>query len=110
MTNYCIIMTSCASAQIKDKITNALLKNKLAACIQSQIINSSYLWQGKITKNQEELLMIKTKINLYEKIAKLIRDNHDYQIPEIIAIPIIAGDSKYFSWIEEILKTDKIKN
>ena len=101
--NYCLVLTSCADKQIKQNIIDVLLNKKLAACIQVQNIESHYRWQGKINNDAEYLLMIKTKNSLYLQVEKAIKSVHNYEIPEIISLPVKQGYKEYLSWIDDEL-------
>lgn len=103
-TKYSIIMTTCSDEESSKKIINALLNKKLAACIQVQKINSHYVWKGSINVDNELLLFIKTKHSLYREIESCIRENHSYEVPEIIEVPMIDGSESYFKWIDEVCK------
>lgn len=82
-------------------IAKTLLAEKLAACVSITPINSFYTWQGKINQDREWQLLIKTRFNLFERLAQRIKTLHSYDVPEIIALPIVAGDSSYLNWIAE---------
>lgn len=98
---YCIVITTCDNENIKDKIINNLLEKKLAACIQVSKVDSHYFWKGKIENTNEFLLNIKTKQDFYCDVEKCILENHSYETPEIILIPIEKGYNDYLKWIEE---------
>ena len=98
---YCIVLTTCSSIKEADKIAKGLLKNRLAASIQTTGITSYYNWEGKFNKNDEVLLLIKSSNLAYKSIEEYIISNHSYQVPEIIKVPIIDGFNKYFNWIDE---------
>jgi periplasmic divalent cation tolerance protein len=86
-------------------IAQALLKNKLAACVNIiDKIESFFWWQGKIDCAEEALLLVKSKKSKLPKIIKLVKSLHSYSVPEIIALPIIAGEKKYLKWIDESLR------
>ena len=88
-SSYIIIFCTCPDKLIAEKIASQLITKKLAACINIiPTITSIYEWQGKIEKSEEYLLIIKTKAELYEQMQTFICENHPYEIPEIIAIPI----------------------
>ena len=85
------------------KIAKILLENKLIACAQISTIESVYSWQQQIIDEKEFLLSLKTKVSLYKKIEKLIIQNHSYQIPQTIMIPIENGSKAYFDWAESVI-------
>lgn len=101
---YITVLTTFSKEETGEKIVNLLLAEKLAACIQAFPINSSYTWKGAVCKEAETLLFIKTKAAHYEAIEKAIRSVHDYETPEIIAIPVLNGSQGYLSWINEVTK------
>jgi len=98
---FCIIITSCNDSSIKDKIINRLLNDKLSACIQTSAAQSSYIFEDKINHENEIIIKIKSKLFLYKKIEKIIKELHNYQIPQIIAIPIIKVSNDYSNWLNE---------
>ena len=101
MTEYCIIFTTANEAKQVRNITNALLSARLAACVQIVPICSTYHWKGEVENSPETLLQIKTRTALFDQCEKIIRENHSYETPQIIAIPIIAGGKDYLDWIKE---------
>ena len=104
MTKFIQVITTTDKRSNSIKITNALLKKRLAACIHVTQIDSRYWWKGKIVRGKEYLIAIKTKKSLYTKVEKEIKANHDYKIPEIVAIPILNGNKDYLNWIEKETK------
>ena len=78
-----------------------LVSRKLAACVQVTSIDSTYRWQGKIRHEPEYLLLIKTASRLYPEVEAAILENHSYELPEILRIPIEGGLERYLAWIEE---------
>lgn len=100
---YCMINTTCDNIDVANKIIEELFKNKLASCVQVTDINSSYVWNGKIENTNEKLLSIKTKRSLYNDIEKLILDNHNYELPQIVVFDI-DGYDKYLDWIDKVTK------
>jgi len=90
-----------------ERIARLLLhKERLAACIQIMgPVSSHYRWKGRIEHSKEWLCLVKTRKSLYEKLEKAIKEVHPYDVPEIIATPIIAGLDDYFEWMDgELLK------
>ena len=101
MDNYILVLNTCNSEEIASKIAETLVKKKLAACVN--IVNgmeSVYQWQGKIQRDTELLLIIKTRQSLFSQLEHEIQELHDYELPEIIAVPIEAGEKNYLNWIQ----------
>jgi periplasmic divalent cation tolerance protein len=98
------IVTTTDKKAVADKITNSLLNKKLAGCIQVMPVTSSYWWQGKKAKAKEFMLFIKTKKSLYNKVEQEIKKVHNYSVPEILAMPITAGNKKYLNWLQSETK------
>ncbi|MGI5846181.1 MAG: divalent-cation tolerance protein CutA [Alphaproteobacteria bacterium] len=104
MTEYCIIFTTANDLNEALKITDALLPLRFVADVQMSDIKSAYWWQGEVKNKSEILLTIKTKTELFNQVAQIIRKNHSYKVPQIIAIPIINGTDSYLNWIKEETK------
>jgi len=102
-TDYIIVFITCASQKEAETIVDSLLKKRLAACgniIKS--VESKFWWRGKIDKESEVLVMLKTKKENFNKIEKEVRRRHSYEVPEIIALPVIAGSKAYLDWIDNV--------
>ena len=99
--DLCIILVTCRSVKEADRIASALLKKRLVACANSVPgLCSKFWWDGKINKANEVLVIFKTKLRNFRKIAKEVKRLHSYAVPEIIAVPIIAGSEEYLKWID----------
>ncbi len=96
-----VLSTTGSKAEAK-KLAEKLLSEKLAACVQITNITSIYEWKNKINCDDEQLLLIKTKDSLYKKVEQFISENHSYEVPEIIKIPVKNGLTSYLNWIDEI--------
>lgn len=102
---YCVIFITASGKKEAARIAEGLVKNKLAACVNLvDNITSVFWWEGKIDKASEVLLVVKSKKSKIPKIIRLVKSLHSYEIPEIIALPIIAGEKKYLNWIDESLR------
>jgi periplasmic divalent cation tolerance protein len=102
MTDYIVVFVTTGSEKEGEKIAQALLKEKLAACVNIVPgLKSMFRWKGKISTQEEVLLMIKTKDRLFEKLKKRIIELHSYEVPEIIALGILAGYEKYLDWLKK---------
>ncbi|HPA14244.1 MAG TPA: divalent-cation tolerance protein CutA [Desulfobacterales bacterium] len=102
LQEYCVILTTCGKKEEAERLARSLIGNHLAACVQVAGVTSFYEWEKKITKGEELLLLIKAKASRYDRIEEFIRENHSYEIPEIIALPIGGGLKNYFKWMDDV--------
>jgi periplasmic divalent cation tolerance protein len=102
---HIIILVTAKNKQEAKKIAGGLIKAKLAACVNIlDKIDSIFFWAGKVDRARESLLLIKSKKEQLPKIIKLVKSLHSYEVPEIIAVPIIAGDKPYLRWIDAAIR------
>lgn len=108
MTAYAVVLVTASSVEEAQKIAKELLHEKLAACVNIlNDVHSLFWWKKEIDSAREYLLVIKTRLDLFEQVRQKVRALHSYKIPEIIALPIVMGDEDYLKWInKEILGTD----
>jgi periplasmic divalent cation tolerance protein len=99
-----VVLVTTASQAEGEAIAKTLLTEKLAACVNITPVHSFYTWQGKQQSDREWQLIIKTNLNLFSQLAAKIKELHSYEVPEIIALPIIAGTESYLSWLDENIK------
>ncbi len=100
MTECIQVTTAIDSREGAQNIAEALVKEHLAACVHvAGPITSTYWWQGNMEEAEEWICAIKTRKELFEDVADMIKRLHPYEEPEIIAIPIIAGSEGYLDWI-----------
>lgn len=102
--NFIIVKTTTSKLKEAQKISQLILENKLAGCVQIQQIKSSFVWQQKICDQLEFELSIKTHQKLLQEVCQTIKQNHSYQIPQIISLKIEYLDEQYKSWLESCLK------
>jgi len=103
---YCIVLVTAPSQESAKTIATALVEAKLAACVAITPIDSIYIWQGKTNCDREWQLTVKTRSHLFTQISIKIKSLHSYEVPEIIAVPIVAGSQSYLDWISETVKED----
>ncbi len=102
MEKFIIVITTTETEEEAEKIAEILVSKKLAACVQIiPSIKSVYSWEGAMEKSEEQLLFIKTKETLFEKVEKTLKTIHSYETPEIISIPIENGSNDYLKWLKE---------
>ncbi len=106
MTNALLVITTTESSQDAERLASLLVERELAACVQIlPPMTSVYRWQGKIEKATEALLFIKTTREAYPALETAIHENHSYETPEIIALPVEAGSSSYLNWLNASIKS-----
>jgi periplasmic divalent cation tolerance protein len=98
---HIVVFITVDSQETAQKITDKLLTERKAVCINIiPKVESYYWWQGKIENANELLLIVKTRAVLLEGLIALVKQNHPYSVPEIIALPIIGGNKDYLKWID----------
>jgi periplasmic divalent cation tolerance protein len=98
--NEILVLSTADSPELSVRIAKAVVEAGEAACVNILPgVRSIYRWEGKICDDQEILLLIKSTASRFEALRAHIRQLHSYQIPEIIAVPIQAGDSDYLRWL-----------
>ncbi|OGO31942.1 MAG: cytochrome C biogenesis protein CcdA [Chloroflexi bacterium RBG_16_56_11] len=99
--NYIVVFITAGSAEEAQQISQKLLKQRQAACVNIVPgIDSRYWWQDKLEKAQESLLIVKTRESLLPDIIKSVKKIHRASVPEIIALPIVGGNQDYLDWID----------
>ncbi len=98
---YLLIYCTCPDQAMAERIAEALVADRLAACVNIVPgITSIYRWQGEIQHDSELLLLIKTRGERYPALEARIRELHSYEVPEIIAVPIQRGSESYLAWLD----------
>jgi periplasmic divalent cation tolerance protein len=102
MRDYILVISTVPGQKKGQDIARSLVENKLAACVSlSSACTSFYRWEGKISRDQEYMLFIKTREDIYPLLEKKLLELHPYEVPEIIALPVIGGSKNYLKWIED---------
>src|SRR3954468_10917266 len=101
-TDARIILSTAGSREEADRLANALVERRLAACVNVLgPIGSVYRWQGKVERAEEFLLLIKTTSARFAQVAAAIRELHSYELPECVELVVTAGSDAYLAWILE---------
>jgi periplasmic divalent cation tolerance protein len=96
------VLTTTPSREEAERIARALVEERWAACVQVLgPITSTYRWQGAIETSQEWLCVAKSRRGLFAGIEKAVRRLHPYQVPEILAVPVVAGSADYLAWLDQ---------
>lgn len=85
-----------------DALAAALVEAHLAACVNIEAVRSCYIWEGRLNFDDEALLIIKTKKDQFEPLRKRIVELHSYEVPEIIALPVVEGHQPYLDWLAKM--------
>ncbi len=102
MTDFIVIFVTAGSESEAETIAKALVEEQLAACVNIlSPIRSIYRWEGKVADDREWLLVIKTRAERFAAIEARVKALHSYQVPEVIALPIVAGAEGYLRWLQE---------
>jgi periplasmic divalent cation tolerance protein len=102
---YIIVLVTTASKQEAEKIAQHLLEAKLIAC--ANIVGpvcSLFRWVDKMERAEEHLILMKSREDLFEKVVEAVKALHSYDVPEILALPIVGGSRDYVDWLESCLK------
>jgi periplasmic divalent cation tolerance protein len=105
-TDYAVVFVTASSRLEAEKIAQVLVEKQLAACVSLMPIHSIYTWKSELCQEDEWQLMIKTDLRQFEQLETQIKQLHSYEVPEIIALPIIKGSADYLNWISEQTQKD----
>lgn len=101
-TKYIVIFITASSYEEAHKISESLVSQKKAACVNIvPKVNSIFTWKNKLEDSEESLLIVKTRAKLFQDVVTLVKWLHSYEVPEIIALPIIEGNTDYLEWIDK---------
>ncbi len=99
---YIVVFVTAQGEEQAKKIAEQLISKRLIACVHIlPKISSLFWWQGRIDSQEEVLLILKTREDLLDEVIKATKELHSYEVPEIIALPIIGGNEDYLKWINE---------
>ncbi len=99
---YCCVLSTVPDIKKARQLAGLLVSRRLAACVQILPgLEAHYRWRGKKETSREVLLLIKTKISVYKKLEKVVLQNHPYEVPEVICLPIAKGSKAYLDWLGE---------
>ncbi len=104
MTDKIVVLSTCGSADLADRIARALVEKKLAACVNViPAIRSIYRWKDAVEVDSEVLLVIKSSRALFDRLRAEIEKLHSYEVPEVVALPIVEGSEAYMHWLDREL-------
>jgi len=103
MEEIVVVIVTVGTEQKGLEIGKVLIEERLAACVNLlKGVRSLFLWKGSLTEDQEILMLIKTRRSIFPKLTDRVIELHPYQVPEIIALPVVEGSSSYLQWVSEM--------
>jgi periplasmic divalent cation tolerance protein len=100
-TDRIVVLITTGSEEEAHKIAESLVNRRKAACVNIvPRVDSLFWWEGKLDSARESLLIVKTKASLFPEMVELVKRVHSYEVPEIIALPIIVGSEDYLTWLD----------
>jgi len=104
---FIIVIVTTATKQEAEEIAQHLLRERLIACANIfGPVSSLFHWSGKVEKAEEYLIFMKTRKDLFEKVEETVKALHSYEVPEILALPIVGGSRAYLDWLGSCLRQD----
>jgi periplasmic divalent cation tolerance protein len=101
-SGYVVVFITTATAEEAQRIANILVSGRKAACVNIvPQVHSRFWWQGQIDSADEVLLIVKTREALLDELIGLVKENHSYEVPEIVALPIVGGNPDYLQWLDD---------
>jgi periplasmic divalent cation tolerance protein len=97
--SHIVVLCTCPDEATADRIARELIDGRLAACVNRLAVRSTYRWKDRVEDEPEALLIIKTMASRYRELELRIKALHPYELPEIIALPVVAGSEAYLAWI-----------
>ncbi len=98
-----VVLITCPNRKEGEKIGQSLVSEKLAACVNIVPgLLSIFCWEGKLNKEKEVLLIVKTRNTQFSLLEKRVRQLHSYSVPEVIGLPIVKGSKAYLKWVREM--------
>ncbi len=97
-----VVLTTCGNDEDAKALARVLVERQLAACVNAvNSVTSTYRWKGEIQQDQETLLIIKTTAPRLAALEQAIREHSKYELPELIALPVVGGAAEYLAWVGE---------
>lgn len=102
-TDMIVVSVACGSEEEARKLARLLVEARLAACVQSHAVFSTYRWQGEVETADEIMLTAKTLLTKLPALEAAVRQHHSYDVPEIIATPMVWASDSYAQWLRQAL-------
>ena len=104
-TNFIIVLVTVKDGGEAEKISQTLLQEKLIACANIiSPVTSCFVWKDKIDRAEECLVMMKSRADLFAELARRVKALHSYEVPEVLALPVVGGSGDYLAWMRGVLR------
>jgi periplasmic divalent cation tolerance protein len=103
MTDKIVVFSTCDSEEQAGRIAHALVEQRLAACVNIIGARSIYRWKGQVEDSPEWLLIIKSRRDLMDQLRAAVGKIHTYEVPELLALPVVDGSESYMAWLDREL-------
>ena len=103
--DFVVVLITASSAAEANIIAGALVRERLAPCVSvAPEVLSTYWWEGDVQSAKESLLIVKTKLDVFEALKDRVLELHSYDVPEIVCMPLVKGSENYLSWMMDYFK------
>ena len=103
---YIVVLITAGSYEEARKLADTLVGQRKAACVNIvPQVTSLFWWEDKIEEDKESLLLVKTRAELFPEVVNMVKGIHSYEVPEIIALPIVEGNPEYMAWLGKETET-----
>ena len=103
-----VVLITCPDQSTARALADALVSERLAACVNLVPgVESVFWWEGRVDRTQEVLLIVKTTSRRLAALTKAVKQRHPYQVPEILALPVVSGYPPYLAWMRDSLRTPR---
>src|SRR5690348_6526413 len=100
MTDQIVVLSTCSSAEEGERLARLIVERRLAACVNVVPgLRSFYWWRGAVEDANEWLLIAKTSRSLFSQVAAALEQAHSYEVPEVLALPVVEGAPNYLNWL-----------
>jgi periplasmic divalent cation tolerance protein len=111
MTDKIVVLSTCGSAPEAERLARRLVEEHFAACVSIVApVKSFYRWKGAIEAAEEWLLVIKTSREKFDSLRVMLEGAHSYEVPEVLALPVVAGSPNYLAWLDQELPAGEPAN
>jgi periplasmic divalent cation tolerance protein len=108
MTDKIVVLSTCGSEAEAERLARLLIDQRLAACVSIvPRVRSFYRWNGAVESAEEWLLLIKSSRPLFEKLRAALQQAHSYEVPELLALPVVDGAAAYLEWLDSSLRVQE---